>query len=72
MQTKHLSALIHIRNKDAVANVKQLFGPPVNFLLNIPRQCFFFGSFLLFVVRVIRSCLFLAALWSPAEKGLTS
>ena len=28
------------------------------------------GHFLLFVFRVILSCLFLAALWSPAGKGL--
>ena len=44
--------------------------PPVN----IPRCYFFCGSFLLVMLHVcvVLSCLFLAALWSPAGKGLTS
>ena len=46
--------------------------PPVIFLLSIPRRCFFCGPCFLFVFRVILSCLFLAALWSPAGKGLNS
>ena len=32
----------------------------------------FCGSFSLFVFRGTRSCRFLAALWSPSGKGLTS
>ena len=44
--------------------------PSSVFLLTVPRRCFFLGFFLLFVVRVILSNLFLAALWSPAVKGL--
>ena len=39
--------------------------------MTVPRRCFFCGSILLFVVRVILSCQFLAALWSPVGKGLT-
>ena len=47
--------------------------PPVNFLLTVPRRCFFCGSFLLFeCVFAILSCLFLAALLSPVGKVLTS
>ena len=50
-----------------------MFKPPSNFLAD---WCFFCGSFLLFVrvscVSVILFCVFLTALWSPAEKGLTS
>ena len=45
--------------------------PPVFFLPTVPRQCLFGGSFLLFDL-VILSCLFVAALWSTAGKGLTS
>ena len=30
------------------------------------------APFMLFVFRVLLSCLFLAALWSPSGKGLTS
>ena len=45
--------------------------PPVFYLLNVPGWCFFCVSFLLFVFRVILSCLSIAALWSPAGKRLT-
>ena len=39
----------------------------------LSRWYFFCGSFVLFMsVFVMLSCLFIAALWSPAEKGLTS
>ena len=47
-----------------------------NVLLTVPRRCFFYGHFLIFTfhvfVFVMLSCLFLAALWSPAEIWLTS
>ena len=49
--------------------------PPVNILLTFPRRYFFCGSFALFrcMSRVFMlSHLFIAALWSPAGKGLTS
>ena len=52
-----------------------MFKPPSNALLTVPRRCFFFGSFLLFMLHVVvamLSFLFLAALWSLAGKGLTS
>ena len=46
------------------------------FLLTVPRQYFFCGSFVLFNflchVFVLFSHLFIAALWSPAGKGLNS
>ena len=48
--------------------------PPVIFLLTVPRRCFFVDPFyhLRFLFAfVILSCLFHAALWSPAGKGLT-
>ena len=44
-------------------------------LLTVPRRYFFCGSlcYLSFVfVFVLQSCLFLATLWSPAVKGLTT
>ena len=44
-------------------------------LLTVPRRCFFCGSFLflcLTFVSILPSCLFPAALWSLAGKGLTS
>ena len=52
--------------------------PPVNISLTVPRRFFSFGSFLLFMFNVgvccvvVLLCLFLAALWSPAGKGMTS
>ena len=50
-----------------------LLSPPVIFLLTVPRWHFFCGSSLAFVfVFAILFFLFLAALWSPAGKGLTS
>ena len=44
------------------------------FLLTVPRRYFFCGSFVLFMscVFCMLSRLFIAALWSPAGKGLTS
>ena len=43
------------------------------FLLTVPRQYFFCGSFVfLCLVFLMLLYLFLAALWSPAGKGLTS
>ena len=42
-------------------------------LLTVPWQCFFCRSFVLFMpVFVMLSRLFIAALWLPAWKGLTS
>ena len=71
MRTKHLFVLIHIRKRVRLIPSKML-SAPVIFLLTVPRRCFFCGSFLLFVFRVILSCMFHTALWSPAGKGLTS
>ena len=72
MQTDHLRVLIHIRKKGEFGNVKHI-KPSNDFLTERFRRCFFCGSFLLFVfVFVILPCLFLAALWSPVGKGLTS
>ena len=71
MQTKHLFVLIHIRKKTEVGTIKLVYASSKIFLLTVPRQCFFYGSFLLFTF-VVLSCLFTAALWSPAGKGLTS
>ena len=43
------------------------------FLLTVPRRYFFCGSLCyLCLVFVMLSRLFIAALWSPAGKGLTS
>ena len=42
-------------------------------LLTVPRQHFFCGSWMLYLsLFVMLSCLVIAALWSPAENGLTS
>ena len=42
-------------------------------LLTVPRRYFLCGSFVFFVlVFLILSRLFIAALWSPSRKGLTS
>ena len=50
-----------------------IFKPPVIFLLTVPGVVSCVDLFLLFAfVFVILSCLFLAALWSPVGKGLTS
>ena len=48
--------------------------PPVNmFLLTVPRRSFFVDHLCyLCLVFVMLSRLFIAALWSPAGKGLTS
>ena len=46
---------------------------PKNFLLAVPRRYFFCGSFaFLCLVFLMLSCMFIAALWSPAGKRLTS
>ena len=50
MGTKHLSVLIHIRNNGKVGTVKHV-KPSSNFLMTVPRRCFFCGPFLLFVPR---------------------
>ena len=45
------------------------------FLLTVPRQSFFCGSFLFFIFRICHamlSCLFIVAMWSPVGKGLGS
>ena len=47
--------------------------PPVKYLLTVPRRYFFVDHLCyLCLVFVMVSCLFIAALWSPAGKGLTS
>ena len=67
--------LDHIRNKGEAGTVEHVLNLPVLFLLTVPRQCFFCGSFLLFVFRVcfaILSYRFITALWSPVRKELIS
>ena len=50
-----------------------MFKHSSDFLRTVPRECFFRGYILFFAfVFVVKSCLFLAALWSPARKELTS
>ena len=50
MQTKHLCVLIHIWTKGEVGRPWNQFKPSSKiFLLTIPRQCFFCGSFMLFL-----------------------
>ena len=51
VQTKHLFVLIHFRIKSEVGTDKHVWVLQF-FLLTIPRQCFFCGSFLLFVSHV--------------------
>ena len=76
MQTKHLFALIHTRYKGAF---KHILSPLVLFLLIVLKRCFFCESLILFVFYVCHAdlpvpscsqptCVFLAALWSPAGK----
>ena len=68
MRTKHRCVLIHIRNKD-VDTVKYCLSLlsvlKASFVDCVCYLCFKF----IFVVMI---CLFLAALSSPARKGLTS
>ena len=68
MQTIHLFVLIHSRNKDG--GTVTMFMPSRNVLTNHPKA----PPFLLIrfdicglCLSVILSCLFLAALWSPAK-----
>ena len=60
--------LVH-RKTDVSPSVKY-------FLMTVPRRYFFCGSFMFFLSCVcyafVRVCLFICALWSPAERGLTS
>ena len=56
-----------------LARCEASLGPPVEYLLAVPGWCFFCGSFVLFVYCVCQlSLLFIAAIWSPEGKGLTS
>ena len=55
--------------KGEVSAVKPVKDLQYFFLPTVPRRYFFCGSFVLFISCV---CLFIAALWSPAGKGLTS
>ena len=50
MRTKHICVLIHIRPKNEVGSLPfHMFKPSDHFLLNLLRQCFFCGFFLLHV-----------------------
>ena len=67
MQTKHLFVLIHSRNKDG--GTVTMFMPSSNFLTNHSKTpSFLWIQFDIcgLCLSVILSCLFLAALWSPA------
>ena len=72
MRTKHLFVLIHIIKRVRFVP-SNMFKPSSN-ILTVPRQCFFCGSVWMCVscLSFILYCLFLAALWSPAGKGMTS
>ena len=73
MQTKHLCVLIHIWTKGEVGAVKPVKPSSKTFLLTVPRRHFFCGSFVfLCLVFLMILRLFIAALWSPTGKGLTS
>ena len=73
MQTKHLCVLIHIWTKGGVGAVKPVRPSSKIFLLTVPRRYFFCGSFVfLCLLFLMLSSLFIAALWSPAGKWLTS
>ena len=69
MQTKHLFVLNHIRNKGGVGTVNQVI-----FTDYSKAATLLWNRFVIWFlcVSVILSCLFLAAVWSPAGKGLTS
>ena len=69
MRTKFLFVLIHIRNKVEVGTIKLVFSPPV---ILFQGGASFVDPFYYFFLFVMLSCLFIAALWSPAVKGLTS
>ena len=69
VRTKHLCGLI----SELVPF--NMFKPSCDFLLTATRRYFFCGTFLLFMYHVcliILWCMFLAALWSPAGKGLAA
>ena len=69
MRTKLLCVLNHIRNKGEVGTYRQTcLNPPVIFLLTVPRQCFFCGSFFLFVILV---CLYHTVLSVPYSLVVT-
>ena len=75
MQTKHLCVLIHIWTKGEVGALWSRFLPSSKiFLLTVPRRCFFYRSFMLFLPGFCYAFvrLFIYALWSPAGWGLTS
>ena len=74
MQSKLLCVLIHIWTKGEVGVQWNGFKPSSKiFLLTVPRGYFFCGSMCyLCLVLVMLSRLFIAALWSPEGKGLTS
>ena len=73
MQTKHLCVLILIWTKGEDGARETGFTHLVNILLTVPIRYFFSGSFVFFcLVFLMFSRLFIAALWSPAGKALTS
>ena len=74
MQTKYLFVLIHVINKGEVGTLT-MFIPSSHFLTDRSKALLLLQ--IIFVIcglclSVILSCLFLAALWSPAWEGLTS
>ena len=77
MPTKHLFVLTHIRNKGEVGTLyhKTSLSPPEIFFFYLLFQggVSFVDPFCyLCFVSVMLSCLFFAALWSSAGKGLVS
>ena len=74
MRTKHLCVLIHIGTKGEDGTVN-MFKPSSDFYWTFEGGASFVDSFCylcFMIVFVMLFCLFLAAFWSPAGKGLYS
>ena len=69
LANKHLCVLIHIRIKGEGGTVKQ-FKPSI--FLNDRSKVMLLLWILYVVVSTVLPCLFLAALWPPVGRGLTS
>ena len=72
VQTKHLFVLIHFRIKGEVGTVKHFWA--LQFFTDYSKVVLLFVDHFCYLsfMSAMLSCLLLAALWSPAGKGLTS
>ena len=71
VQTKHLFVLIHFRIKGEVGTVKHFWA--LQFFTDYAKVVLLLWIiFVMSFMSAMLSCLLLAALWSPAGKGLTS